>query len=63
MHGPVLGGEYDSAPHMPFAPLVSGKEAFVSKLQGQEERKNLLSGKKQDKSYSGIMPVFLFIRQ
>lgn len=39
MHGPVLGGEYASAPCMPFTPLVAGKEAFISKLQGEEERK------------------------
>lgn len=35
MLGSALGGEYDSA----VAHGLAGKEAFVSKLQGHEERK------------------------
>lgn len=63
MLGPVLGGGYDSAPHICplLLPMVSLEKRHLSANCRDTRREKLLSGKKQDKSFSRIMHFFQFL--
>lgn len=60
MCGPVLGGEYDSPTHA-LCTMVSLEKRHLSANCSDRRREKLLSGKKQDKNYSGIVPFFQFL--